>query len=282
MRGFTTVLALSIASLVCACEATGPAPGGGNGTADPSGKADDSTDATSTLLAGPDGSDFTVQLQLLNGKAGTERENLRFTKVTVKRADKSFTAWCDVAVRNRGEQRLASVSCALGAATVSGDDDESLGFAIERVATAGTATYEVAQIVYTGDGTFLGDQADVLMGPARSDDDIPLTARREGTSALRDPFALAAFVDEALAPLVDRPAYSQELRASISIKGYAFSLSNAMDVTITLALSEESPSAVDITMDAISLLGTAGELASGLVDADTLAGRALEAIPQRP
>jgi len=282
MRSLTSVLVLATLSLICACEASGPAPNGEDGTIDQSGKADDATDATTTLLAGPEGSDLTVAVQMLNGKKGTERENLRFTKVTVKRADQSFTAWCDSAVRDRGEDRLISVSCALGASTVSGDDDESLGFAIERTGRGDTVTYTLGQIVYSGDGTFLGEEADILMGPDRADDDIPLTPRREGTSTKRDPFALAAFVDEALAPLIDQPAYSEELRASIAIKGYSFSLSNAMDATITLALTDEGWSAVDIVMDPISLLSTAGNLASGLVDAEMLAGRALDAVPQQP
>jgi hypothetical protein len=214
---------------------------------------------------------LSVKLEFKDGVKATTL-NKRFIRATVTRGSKSFGAWCSL----RGDGAVASksdlVDCSLGVSTVSNDDDESLAFTIQRSGAASAPTYKLSYD-YAGDGTFLGNEFDILAGSgANTDGKLDLSVTKRGTRVENDPFVLADSIHEALGGLLGMRVLDSGLRAKIAAKSYDFSVSDRMDLTLSVGLDANGGRSVTAEKS-VSLFATPGSLTSGLASNSTLESR---------
>ncbi len=210
--------------------------------------------------------------------------NKRFLKVVAARAGKTFEAFCDLQGDNdAASKRLVTrIECALVAETVSHDDDESLLFSIIEEKVAGKApAYSLEEVQYSGDGTFLGDQLDVLMGENMEGTEFDLD-RKTNSSEASNPFTVGAAAHKALGTLAGEDFYVKNLGATTTVHDYsAFRIDATQAVTFDVRLG---PTGGERAYGAgtFSLLSTEGVLADGYATASTLASRAKKSLPKQP
>jgi hypothetical protein len=234
---------------------------------------DETTADAESDLAGFKGRSFKdgglqIKLEFKDGiQASTQ--NKRFIRATVSRGASNFGAWCTL----QGASATTSVSCRLGATTVSNDDDESLSFEVERSGNAANPKYELS-FDYRGDETFLGKEFGVLAGSSSSHNatGVSLTPSKKATLPEHDPFALADAARAGLDDLAGVKVLDADLGASVAVKAYAFSLSDKMDMSVTAFIDTRNSRSVS-AKKAISLLKTPGSLASGLASRAEIATR---------
>ena len=268
---------LEVAAVVIACGLAGCGEGAEEGTG--------SADATSfgTTLTSAGDKPLTIKLQLLDGKQA-KTKNQRFTKATVSRAGKSFSAFCSIAGELGTSARTTQLECGEYAETVSNDDDESFSFTVERERAGETSTFTLVSVDYSGDGTIFGEQVGILTGSDDIDtsgfEPVPLTAKL-GKGTTKDPFAFADLVDEGAEGVLGKPVLSHEVDQTLPVRSLAYRTSPEMELDVTVRLTKSG--SVEVSMpESVSLLKTKGQLSSGYATAATVRNRILDVLENLP
>lgn len=226
-----------------------------------------------TLTAAGD-ADLRISLLMLDGvKAKTK--NKRFVKATIYRKSKSFGAFCSIRGEVSATRQVATISCNIGVATVSNDDDESLGFDVVLARGPAGESVTLAGVSYAGDGTFLGKEAGIIGHEDAAP--LPLTVK-EASNMDRNPLLLARSLLDATKPLLGKKVNSDEVDAPVAVKSASFSLDQKLELTTWLALGRTGR--LHAELDPVSLLKSPGSLATGLLDKAGLIVRLEGALPQ--
>jgi hypothetical protein len=209
-------------------------------------------------------------------------KNKRFTRVTLVRGETDKGYWCDSHTRLGAEQHgRVRIRCGTYVETVSNDDDEAFSFdLIGEGDGAGSLSFRLDNISYTGDGTFLADHVEHLVGEVDDwsgiswdleDTTIALSADKRG-DAKTDPFTLASEVSATLGSFIGGKVYYDDVEDKLTVRALSFDIAHDMTVGVYATLSKSGSIGVS-TPQRVSLLSNAGELASGYASATTLLGR---------
>lgn len=248
-------------------------------------------------VSGDDDSDLNLgnvklTLELKDGVT-KKTKNKRFTKVRVsrpsRRGEKSFEAWCSLSGEVSLDKQESSVGCGLYEDTVSNDDDESLGFSVLQRRNVGVREPEFVftGLSYMGDGTIFDDELKVLFGnnydleQIRYADstDVALEGTLENTPE-QSPFVLLALVGDSLKGLLGRLVYSDDLEATVKVKAVEFSVSEKMNLGLTLRVGRDADHGVSVGSRP-SLLKDPKDLSKGLTSSETILERAIKTLPKQ-
>jgi hypothetical protein len=235
---------------------------------------EDEADATEkpVVLTPTKDTGLTFTLQMLDGvKASTKTK--RFTKLTARRGSKTFELWCHISGQVKSAtSTVETVDCSDYAETVSNDDDEALDVTFTRTTVKGTTSYAVTY-AYSGDGTIYGKQVGILQGSAKSLPEGAIALKASGgQSPERNPFAMAAHVESAVASWVGTAVQKPGSKAKpVKVSSLTLEIADTLDATVTFRTGSTGSSSFDIAP--VSILKTAGTLASGLATKATIADR---------
>lgn len=273
----TTTPLLSLLSLVavtafigCAEPSTNASSGIGEGAAE-----QDFVSRGGVTLKAPSDSALKISLMMYTGTQNRTR-NQRFIKATVYRGSKSFGAFCDMSGQHDSASKSsAKISCNIGVATVSDDDNESLGFDIVLKRDGSSESLFLDNVYYSGDGTFLGDQADIIghnEAPA-----LPLEAQ-EANNTDKNALAFARVLLDSTKPLLSERVQSEEVNQPVAVKTASFYLDAKLDLNVSLTLGRTG--ALSASLPKQSLLKTAGDLSQGVLDAAAITTKLKAALPR--
>ncbi len=264
---FCGLVGLSLASAGCAEDTTG--------SPEEAAAEQDFVSKGGVSLSAPGDKDLQISLLMLDGvKAKTK--NKRFIKATVTRKGKSFGAFCSLRGQIVSSEQRAIVSCAIDVATVSNDDDESLGFEIMMTRTRGQDLFVLRRADYSGDGTFLGKEAAIL-GHTDDTTDLELSAR-EAKNENKNVFLLARTLLDAASPLLSEKVKSEDVDAPVAVSAVEVSLADTMTLQTSLALGRTGR--LHAAADEVSVLSTPGDLSKGLLAAPALTAKLKAALPR--
>jgi hypothetical protein len=228
--------------------------------------------ATLRSVADPD---LRVSLLMLDGVQPSTRHR-RFLKAVVFRGDKSFDAFCTLRGEVSEDRERAIVGCGIEVSTVSGDDDESLGFDFVLTRAAGTEMLTLENVFYSGDGTFLGTEAEIIghegAGP------VTLT-KREASNVEKNPLALGRVLLDAFKPLLADRMFSEEVASEVDIKAASFRVDAEMTASASFRLGLTGQLSEFVAGQ--SVLSEPGNLASGTAPANVITARVKEAFPKK-
>lgn len=225
--------------------------------------------ASAADLIGSTDRDLKITVKELRGIQPATRNKL-FVKVIVERGSKSFGVFCDRFGKVNDGGSINGLSCALNAQTVSHDDDESFQFnlTVETNSEGKTAT-SIENILYSGDGTILGDKVEILTAMQATDKKIEkmviglAPARATPIAAFRE----GALMVEALSPLIARrvnvPVGRIDLQ--VPVKEVSFSVAADMVYSVNTKLDASEFQNIEVKNPATvkgSLLQRAGNLDS--------------------
>jgi len=206
----------------------------------------------------------------------TRTKNQRFIKATVYRGSKSFGAFCDMSGDiDSASKSSAKISCALNVATVSGDDDESLGFDIVLTRNGSEESVTLENVFYGGDGTFLGEQAAII-----GHDDAPALKleANEANNTDKNALGFARVLLDGTKPLLSERVQSEEVNQPVAVKSASFFLDSKLDLNVSLALGRTG--ALRASLDKQSLLKTQGDLGQGVLDAAGITAKLKASLPR--
>ncbi len=219
---------------------------------------------------------LSIRIEMADGKS-PRTKNQRFIRGTATRDGSQYGAWCFMRGANR-LKKTTTVSCSVGATTVSHDDDESLTFDVICDEETGHCTLDRR---YGGDFSFLDRQARILLGNRSESEkevhDASLTVVKKGESLSKDPFALASRIHQALAGIVGVRVHIDDLDTDAPSTGYEFRFNNEVNVDFQPAFGN-SHSTLNSHLATVPLLESAGDLSSGMTDSATILTRAKAAL----
>lgn len=230
------------------------------------------------VLRSADSKPLTIKVNVFDGVKEKTKNN-RYIKVSAERGGESFDSFCDLRGDIDGGGAWTAIECETGVRTVSDDDNESLRFQIRKRQNA----FELAEVFYAGDYTFLGKEANVLLNgePDGAHRVVALTAQGAlPTSIDKNPFVLGDRVHAALRGTVGESFYLANLGVSPKIKSPSF-WRVASDMTLHPSFALGNGDRHEYLLESVSLLSRPGVLASGVATEATLASRVKRALPKR-
>jgi hypothetical protein len=226
-------------------------------------------------LKAPSDSALKISLMMYKG-AQTRTRNQRFIKATVYRGAKSFGAFCDMSGdHDSASKSSAKISCSIGVATVSDDDNESLGFDIVLKRDGSSESITLDNVFYSGDGTFLGDQAAII---GHNEEPALKLDAQEANNNDKNALAFARTLLDATKPLLSERVQSEEVNQPVAVKSASFYLDSKLDLNVSLKLGRTG--ALYASLPKQSLLKTAGDLSQGVLDAAAITTKLKAALPR--
>jgi hypothetical protein len=225
-------------------------------------------------LKAPTDADLRISLMMLDG-VRAQTKNQRFVKATVLRGSKSFGAFCDLTGSIEKDSQSAKVSCNIGVATVSGDDDESLSFDVVLSRTPDGESVVLSNVSYAGDGTFLGNEARIIGHD--NDRPVPLTVQ-EANNVDKNAFQFARVLLDATKPLLAERVISEEVNAPVVVKSADFHVDTKLNVSVSLTLGRTGQLSTSLAPQ--SVLTSPGELSTGVLAASGITKRLKAALPR--
>jgi len=198
-------------------------------------------------------------------------DNKLFLKARVQRGAKSFQVFCSRRALIRLQALTNILVCGEFAETVSNDDDESFEFEIVMINNEGGIGYAVQKIAYFGDGTILGDKAEILTGLKWSDralEDTVIELKRGNNLPLAG-FKQGEWIDEALRSLLDRKVRVRDggLELNLPIDGFSVRIGDHLSATVSVTLNSSELERISVSNPdsfELNLLEEPGNLDSDL------------------
>ena len=138
------------------------------------------------------------------------------------------------------------------------------------------------EYAYSGDGTIYGDQLAILRGKANELPTGSIALKAKGGGGIqRDPFAMAGYVDEALAPLLSEKILAPEVGSPTKVKSFGYDLSTKLEATLGFQLGNTGAISYDLA-EAVSIMKTPGTPADGLESKTGILSRVKDALSGAP
>jgi len=225
-------------------------------------------------LEAPSDPGLRISLMMLDG-VQPQTKNQRFIKATVFRGGASFGAFCTLRGDLTSSRQRAIVACSVDVATVSDDDNESLAFDLVVTRAGGRETVTLEDVLYAGDGTFLGEEAKTI----GHEDERPLAlTAREADNLDKNAFAFGRLLLDAIEPLLAKKVHSDEVDAAVAVKEASFFAHPDMSVHASLRLGQTGQLFEPVRPQ--SALVVPGDLAKGLASRATLTERFVAGLPK--